>query len=241
MRIQLRFLAAITICGVTATLAAEEPTVISAGLNNPTGVAIQPETGDVFVAERPGILRFMLGTDGSYQKSVEITDFPTDQYGKGPVYDIGPLGVAFVGAEYLIVGDGSQQDDKEVIRIYQLTGNPPSQPIPASLAILTLGPLKSTEGLKPEGNYYGVAFGHGSIYATANGDDTKGWIVRSVLGEDSIPGELQRFIATKKPLSGMLLWRSRSGRRVNSWSDRWARSTSLATACCQSMMPHPEN
>ncbi len=172
--------------------------MISGGLNNPTGVAIQPDTGDVFVAERPGIVRFAMGSEGEAKMTVEINDFPTDQYGKGPIYDIGPLGIAFVTSEYLIVGDGSQKDVDELIRIYQISGTPPSQPIKAASAILQLGPLKSTEELKAEGNYYGVTFGNGAIYATANGDDTKGWIVRSVLGDDSIPGELERFLATKE-------------------------------------------
>ncbi len=198
MRIRLQCFATITICGLTATLAAEEPTTISGGLNNPTGVAIQPDTGDVFVAERPGIVRFTLGADGASKKTVEINDFPTDQYGKGPIYDIGPLGIAFATAEYLIVGDGSQKDVDELIRIYQISGNPPTEPIKAASAILSLGPLASTDELKAEGNYYGVAFDGKALYATANGDDTKGWVVRSVLGDDDIPGELERFLATKE-------------------------------------------
>ena len=51
--------------------------------------------------------------------------------------------------------------------------------------------------LKAEGNYYGVVVTGGAIFATANGDDTKGWIVRSVI-KDGEPQPLERYIATKE-------------------------------------------
>ncbi|MGD9856585.1 MAG: hypothetical protein AB7U20_16685 [Planctomycetaceae bacterium] len=174
---------------------------VADGLENPTGVAIQPGSGDVFVAERPAIVRFVVKGDGSAKRSVEIDGFPTDQYGKGPIYDIGPLGITFhSGGEYLIVGDGSQQDVAELIRIYQISSSPASAPIKSDSAVLSLGPLGSTETLKAEGNYYGIVYSrrHRAIYATANGDDTKGWIVRSLQGADEIPQKLERFLATKE-------------------------------------------
>ena len=37
-----------------------------------------------------------------------------------------------------------------------------------------------------------------AIYATANGDDTKGWIVRAEINGDGTFGELERYIATKE-------------------------------------------
>ena len=69
-------------------------------LNHPCGVAIQPETGHVFVAESGGA-RVVRVVDGKAQPV--IVDFPLDVYGKGPQYKIGPLGLAFAGKNVLVV------------------------------------------------------------------------------------------------------------------------------------------
>ena len=201
MRIRLQLLVFIAVCGPTSLLSAQEshgPVSIAEGLDNPTGIAIQPSTEDVFVAERPGIVRFVIESGGGTTRTVEINDFPTDQYGKGPIYDIGPLGLAFLNEDSLVVGDGSQKDVDEVIRIYRVGGDPQSEPIKAADVMLSLGPLSTTEELKAEGNYYGVVVTEQGIYATANGDDTKGWVVRSLFGNDGLPGKLDRFLATKE-------------------------------------------
>ncbi len=184
--------------GLLPAADANRPVPIAGGLDNPTGVAIQPGTGDVFVAARTGIVRLAIGEDGVTKRTVEIDSFPTDRYGKGPTYNIGPLGIAFVGSGILVVGDGSQQDAEELIRIYQVNGNPRPKPIPATFSILALGPLASSGKLKAEGNYYGIAFDGRAIYATANGDDSKGWVVRSVFGADHLPQQLERFLPTKE-------------------------------------------
>jgi DNA-binding beta-propeller fold protein YncE len=170
------------------------------GFDNPTGVAIQPGTGDVIVAERRGIVRLLTGKleEGKKRRSMEVNRFPGDKYGKGPIYDIGPLGIAFIDEEHLVVGDGSQVDTDEVIRVYELGAKQAEKPIKAADAEVTLGPLKSSDELKAEGNYYAVAVTGGYIFATANGDDTKGWIVRAKIDDDGHPSNLERFIATKE-------------------------------------------
>ncbi len=201
MRVHMLMATLAVVCcwaGLVPAADTNRPEPIAGGLDNPTGVAIQPGTGDVFVAERTGIVRFAIGEGGVTNRTVEINGFPTDQYGQGPVYNIGPLGIAFVGSGILVVGDGSQQDAEELIRIYQVNGNPRPRPIPASFSILALGPLAGTGEVKAEGNYYGVVFDGRAIYATANGDDSQGWVVRSVLGQDHLPQQLERFLPTKE-------------------------------------------
>jgi hypothetical protein len=61
-----------------------------------------------------------------------------------------------------------------------------------------IGPLESSEESPAEGNYYGVAVTKNAIYATGNGDDTKGWIVRAEINGDGTFGDLERFIASKE-------------------------------------------
>lgn len=167
-------------------------------LNNPTGIAIHPESGDIFIAERRGIVRIAQTEEGR-SRGFEVRGFPTDQYGKGPIYDIGPLGIAFLGNDQLVVGDGSRVDTEELVLVYDIGAAAPDPPTQADAAAHTLGPLGSSEELAAEGNYYAVVVTDNAIFATANGDDTKGWIVRSVLN-NGVPGELERFIATKEAL-----------------------------------------
>ena len=73
---------------------AAELEVVSEGLYNPCGVAVQPETGHVFVADS-GNLKVVRIVDGKPQDV--IVDFGTDVYGKGPKYQVGPLGIVESG------------------------------------------------------------------------------------------------------------------------------------------------
>ena len=163
-------------------------------LSNPTGLAVQPETGHVFVSDSAAgkIIRVV---DGKAEDV--ITGFPMDLYGKGPKYDIGPLGLAFVDKDTLVVGDGSFKDGEEFVRVFTV----PAASKPAvnfdKDAKAKLGPLPEKDGLKPEGNFYAIAVGKTAIYISSNGDDTKGWVLKSDINGTKF-GELTRYIATKE-------------------------------------------
>lgn len=176
-------------------------------LDNPTGIVIQPETGHVFVAERRGIVRFSPRPEGDANaqpgrrgrvRTMEITGYPTDVYGKGPMYDIGPLGVVFQNPTTLIVGDGSRPDGQELVRVYNVSLTPAERPAQEGSAATTLGPIKPGEqSVMGEGNFYGVALTKDALFVTCNGDDTKGWIARSEI-KDGKFGPLTPYIATKE-------------------------------------------
>ncbi|MGE0609297.1 MAG: hypothetical protein AB7O62_19555 [Pirellulales bacterium] len=171
---------------------------ILAGLDNPTGIAVQPETGHVFVADS-GAGRVVKFDPAAKKQDVvaAIDGYSLDVYGKGPMYNIGPLGLAFMGQNTLVVGDGSQKDGEEVVRVYDLSGG---KALKAEDSKYTLGPIAAgDDSEKGEGNFYGVAASNTAIYITCNGDDTKGWIARSLV-EGGKPGDLLPFIATKKLL-----------------------------------------
>lgn len=176
-----------------AATAADEFEVISEGLSNPTGVAIQPGTGHIFVAESAAgrVIRIV---DGQAEEA--ITGFPQDIYGQGPEYKIGPLGLAFFDETKLVVSGGEQVDTEEVIRVFELpeAGEPP---IAADDATTVLGPLDAEGELRAEGDYYGVALTPQALYVTANGDDTQGWVVRSPITGTRF-GDLERWLATKE-------------------------------------------
>lgn len=180
--------------------AAEKPAkkgaAVVRGLTNPCGLAVQPGTGHLFVASVEGITRFNPATGDSH---LEIAYEGNDVYGKGPMYDIGPLGLAFLGEKHLVVGGGGTEDPKELVRVFEIHDEEGDhEPFAEDSAAFTLGPQGPEEGVtaKGEGNYYGVAVGAGKIFVTANGDDTKGWIMSADV-VDGKPGKLKPGIASK--------------------------------------------
>jgi DNA-binding beta-propeller fold protein YncE len=169
--------------------------VILANLNNPCGVAVQPETGHLFVSDS-GSGRVFSFNPAERKRNVKlrIKDFPQDVYGKGPMYDIGPLGLAFLDQNTLVVGGGELKDGEELVRIYDVSSD---SPLTMDQMKYNAGPIGPGEdSLKGEGNFYGVAASKSAIYLTSNGDDTKGWVARVPL-TDGVPGALEPFIPTK--------------------------------------------
>jgi DNA-binding beta-propeller fold protein YncE len=172
---------------------AKVETVVS-GLTNPCGVAIQPETGHVFVADS-GAGRVVRIVDGKIEEVIKGS--PKDIYGKGPMYDVGPMGLAFLDKDTLVVGDGGYKDGEEFLRVYTV---PAAGSAPLDYekdAQQKSGPIAATDELKPEGNLYALAVTKNAIFVTCNGDDTKGWISKAELSGTKL-GELQRSIATKE-------------------------------------------
>ena len=184
-----------SICSAVVAQEHEEKTeVVLDGLHNPSGLAVQPGTGHLFVSDS-GAGKIVRIVDGKAEDVV--TDFPSDVYGKGPKYNIGPLGLAFIDEDTLVVGGGGKPDTEEVIRVYTVP-KAGEEAIKADAMKATLGPLESNEEEAAEGNYYAVAVTKTGIFATANGDDTKGWVVRAAINEDGTFGDLERYIATKE-------------------------------------------
>lgn len=173
---------------------AEEGTkasVVLEGLNNPCGVAIQPETGVVFVADS-GNYQVVKVIDGKAE--AVITDFPKDVYGKGPKVNIGPLGLAFLDKNTLVVGGGGQPDGDELLRVYTLPED--GKAIKADQTTDAYN-LAATDEIKGEGNFYALAVTAKGIYVTCNGDDTKGWVSKATLDDGKVTG-YERFLATKE-------------------------------------------
>lgn len=166
------------------------------GLNNPSGVAIQPETGHVFVADS-GHLRVIRVVDG--QAEDVITDFPRDVYGKGPFYDIGPLGLLFLDKDTLMVGGGGLPDGEEMLRVFKLPAAGQG-PIKADQLHGEAKVLAGNIEFQGEGNFYAMAKGSKGVYVTCNGDDDKGWVALATLDEDYKLKHFERAIATKEAI-----------------------------------------
>lgn len=180
-----------TLFVLSARGAEPKVTTVLEGLDNPTGIAIQPETGTIFVAES-GAGRVIKVVDGKAQDV--ITGFTLDVYGKGPMYNIGPLGLTFLSKNVLVVGDGGKPDGEELLRIYELPEDGSPLPVDTMKASFS---LPAVDDIKGEGNFYGVAATKDAIYVTCNGDDTKGWVAKCDIKDDGF-GPFTRFIATKE-------------------------------------------
>lgn len=164
---------------------------VVSGLNNPCGVAIQPNTGHLFVSDS-GAGTVCRVVDG---KAVPvITDFPIDVYGKGPKYNIGPLGIAFYDENHLVVGGGGFKDGEELLRLYKVPAA--GQSIKAS-EMLSSKLLAPQEEIKGEGNFYAVAVTGDTVFVSCNGDDTKGWVSKATIKDGKFT-EYVRNIATKE-------------------------------------------
>ncbi len=166
-------------------------TVVLEGLNNPCGVAIQPETGEVFVADS-GNYQVVRLVDGKAEPV--ITDFPKDVYGKGPKVNIGPLGLLFLDKNTLVVGGGGLPDGEELLRVYKLPED--GKAIKADAMQDSFG-LAETEEIKGEGNFYALAATPNQLFVTCNGDDTKGWVSSATIDGTKVT-DYKRYLATKE-------------------------------------------
>jgi DNA-binding beta-propeller fold protein YncE len=176
-----------------------EPMLVVDGLTNPSGIAVQPGTGHIFVSSKTGIDRVVPGAKPTLHP--EVAGFPTDTYGRGPTYEFGPLGLAFLDADTLVVGDGSLPDGAEIVRFYSVGKKPLAKGMvrQADDMLTSAGPiLPGPESVHGEGNFHGVAIIGNTIYVTCNGDDTKGWVSK-IDYDKSKPGPvpLVPYIKTK--------------------------------------------
>jgi DNA-binding beta-propeller fold protein YncE len=164
------------------------------GLSNPCGVAVQPGTNKVFLSDSANGRVCLV--KGNKLEDV-ITGSPKDTFGKGPFYDIGPLGLVFSSdGKSLIVGDGGYKDGEECIRVYTVPAEGKTLNYEKD-ASQKLGPLAPAEGLLGEGNLYALALSPTALYVTCNGDDTKGWVARAELSGTKF-GKLERWLPTKE-------------------------------------------
>jgi hypothetical protein len=183
----------LTVCCSAQDVAVE--TVVD-GLLNPWGVAVQPGTGHVFVSDS-GASRVIRIVDGKTEEV--ITGFPKDVYGTAPKFEIGPLGLAFVDQNTLIVGGGGNQAGSEVLRMYKV----PEAGADAINAEQMEGeaqmlPPKPDEDIVGEGNFLGVVVIGDAVFATCQGDNAKGWVAKADLVDGKLANLARTIAATEK-------------------------------------------
>ena len=171
------------------------PQVVTSGLSNPSGVAIQPETGHVFVADS-GAGRVVRVIDGKIQ--AVITDFPTENSSTDPAYKIGPLGLLFLNKDTLVVGGGGLPSGEDSLSVFEVPGVGEgsinaSATFGKSHSLPTIG--KDDDEKSGLGNFYGLTAGSAGIFVTCDGGD-RGWVSLATVKENQIT-KFTRKIATK--------------------------------------------
>jgi DNA-binding beta-propeller fold protein YncE len=186
--------AALASLGLSAHAQGVKVEEVLGGLSNPCGLAVQPGSGAVYLSDSAtGRVGRVEG--GKLQDL--ITGYPKDVFGKGPFYEVGPMGLAFsADGKSLIVGDGSFKDGEEYVRVFTMPESGKTLDYEKDAAA-KLGPLAPAEDTLGEGNLYAIAVTPTALYVTCNGDDTKGWVARATI-EGTKYGKLERWLPTKE-------------------------------------------
>ena len=166
--------------------------VIVANLNNPCGIAIQPGTKHLFVADS-GSGRVVRILDGKPRDV--ITGFPVQGFGRSPEFKIGPLGLLFLDKDTLVVGGGGQNDNKELLSVFKVPAVDAAA-ITADSATQKLS-LKPEGSVPAEGDFFGLTKSAKGVYVTCNGDDVKSWIARADIAAGGKLENFRRYIPTR--------------------------------------------
>lgn len=167
--------------------------VIAENLLNPRAVAIQPETGHVFVAES-GALRVVRVIDG--QAEEVVVGFSKDYTGKSPIYEIGPLSLLFLDRNTLLVGDGGREPGMDQIRVIDVpdVGEPP---VKLKADVNKRLRLQTDDQHKADGNFWAMTRLENYVMVTCGDDMRQGWIARTPVRANK-PTDLKRFFSTAR-------------------------------------------
>lgn len=167
--------------------------VVAGGLFNPAGIAVQPGTNHLFVADS-GNLR-VIRIVGEKTEEV-ITGFDKGTFGEGPGLEIGPLGLVFLDPQTLVVGGGGKNAGDDFVMVFRIP-EPGSPPLNAEADRQFAESLPATEGVPGEGDFFAMVASPTALYVTCNGDDSKAWIARAARTDSELTG-LARHIATRE-------------------------------------------
>ncbi len=172
---------------------------LMSGLDQPCGIAIRPGSSDLYVAES-GAARIIRVRPGEPNRSSDVvTGFAQEPFAAEPSFRLGPLAVAFLDKNHLIVGEGGQPSGSDVVRVFKLPED--DHALKVDQAVQTLGPIPAGPlSQTGEGNFCGIAVVQASVYVASSGDDTKGWILKSD-ATGTMLGAIEPTIATKQQTS----------------------------------------
>lgn len=164
--------------------------VLLSGLNHPTGVAVQPGSNQVFFSESGAGRVVRLAGTTAQEVIVELPTLPLDE---ASGIQLGPLGLAFLDASTLVVGEGGKPAGEDRILVFKIEGS--SKALKEADAQNRFA-LSGSAERAAEGNFSAVLIYNGHLYATCRGDDSKGWIARADRADQNL-SNFRRYSASK--------------------------------------------
>jgi hypothetical protein len=176
---------------------------IASGLACPTSLAVRGGASAVapfqlYVAEAGAARIVRLAAEKDAKATPVIVGFPKVDRGALLGGSIGPLSVAFLTANRLVVGDGGLGDGTDLVRVYSL---------PEGDAELTFdqvdhsaGPIKASSRSKAgEGAFADLAGSDDACYVVPRSGDDRGWILKAIVDANRIAG-LEPFVSVRDAL-----------------------------------------
>ncbi|MBX3422517.1 MAG: hypothetical protein KF752_13265 [Pirellulaceae bacterium] len=168
------------------TNSGKEISMVVEGLLHPTGVALQPETGLVWVADS-GNGQIVRIVDGKSEPM--ITEFVRREQPAGIAGLGGPLSIAFLSKNTLVVSCGAHGESASTLKVFTLPD--PIEPLKAEAAktTLTLPQDNQSDG---SGDFFSLAITANAVFAATAGDTAQTWIARASRNGDEL-SEFDRF------------------------------------------------
>ncbi len=151
--------------------------VVADNLLAPCGVAVQPETGMIFVADSGNGRIIRVGENGIKEEIVGFPKAMSPHLG----LEVGPLGITFLDKETLLVGCAVQEPDSNDVLVYRLRDRPKALNFSNSESKHEFPTPDSESGSK---FFWGLTLGGTNVIATCEG--TKDWLAIATLSERSI-------------------------------------------------------
>lgn len=164
---------------------------IATNLNHPSGVAIHPVDGSVYVADsgHGNILRLKDG-----KTEVVVSDYPVTDDPKILNTVGGPQGLGFLeNGKHLIVGSGGWTPDLDRVDVYlvdRLPTNSDSAHISAQLT------AENTPDKKTQADFFGIACDTSTAWITGRGSPDSGWVYEFPAGENETKPTLRCGFST---------------------------------------------
>jgi hypothetical protein len=176
---------------------------IAGGLACPTSVAVRGGASAVapfqlYVAEAGAARIVRIAAEKDAKVTPVIVGFPKAD--RGPLLggSVGPLSVAFLTANRLVVGDGGLGDGADLVRVYSLPeGN---AELTFDQVDHTAGPIKASSRSKAgEGAFADVTGSDDACFVVPRSGDDRGWILKAVVDANRIAG-LEPFVSVRDAL-----------------------------------------
>jgi hypothetical protein len=176
---------------------------IASGLACPTSLAVRGGAAAVapfqlYIAEAGAGCIVHLTAEEDAKPTPVIVGFPKIDRGPNLGGSVGPLSVAFLTANRLVVGDGGLGDGADLVRVYSLPDG--DAELTFDQVDHTAGPIKaSSRSQAGEGAFADLAGSDDACYVVPRSGDDRGWILKAIVDANRIAG-LEPFVSVRDAL-----------------------------------------